>query len=78
METVHESRTLRAEEFDTLKACIDVDPIGQNSWRLPVVDADWYTFCQTIYKGIEGREWEELCHHCESAVGDEGSPRQGS
>ena len=27
------------------------------------MDADWYAFCQAIYKGIEGREWEELHHH---------------
>ena len=25
----------------------------------PLVDADWYAFCQAIYKGIEGSEWEE-------------------
>ena len=26
-------------------------------------DADWYAFCQAIYKGIEGNEQEELyCH----------------
>ena len=30
----------------------------------PLVDADWHAFCQAIYKGIEGSEWEELFEHC--------------
>ena len=25
-----------------------------------LVDADWHSFCQAIYKRIEGSEWEEL------------------
>ena len=29
--------TLRAEEFDTLKACINVDHIDKNVWRPPLV-----------------------------------------
>ena len=29
-------------------------------WRPPLVDADWHAFCQAIYKGVEGEEWEEL------------------
>ena len=33
----------------------------------PLVDADWHAFCQAIYKGIEGRDWEgregELYEH---------------
>ena len=32
----------------------------------PLVDADWHAFCQAIYKGIGGEEWEELyCHNRE-------------
>ena len=27
------------------------------------MDARRYVFRQAIYKGIEGREWEELYHH---------------
>ena len=27
------------------------------------MDADWYAFCQAIYKGIEGKEWRELYFH---------------
>ena len=27
------------------------------------MDADWYAFCQAIYEGIEGKEWEELYSH---------------
>ena len=26
----------------------------------PLVDADWYAFCQALYKGIEGEDWEEM------------------
>ena len=25
-----------------------------------LVDADWYAFCQAFYKGIEGKDWEEM------------------
>ena len=25
-----------------------------------MVDADWYAFCQALYKGIEGEDWEEV------------------
>ena len=55
--------TLRAEEFDKLKACINVDHIDKKCWGPPLVDADWYAFCQAICKGIEGSEREELYHH---------------
>ena len=55
--------TLRAEEVNTLKACIT----KENRWEPPLVDADWHAFCQANYKGIggsgweiEGSEWEEL------------------
>ena len=27
------------------------------------MDADWHAFCQAIYRGIEGQEWEELYFH---------------
>ena len=53
--------TLRAEEFDTLEACFNVDHIDKK-WGPPLVDADWQAFCQAIQKGIEGCEWEELHH----------------
>ena len=26
----------------------------------PLVDYDWYAFCQALYKGIEGEDWGEL------------------
>ena len=25
-----------------------------------LVGADWYAFCQALYKGIEGEDWEEM------------------
>ena len=43
--------TLRAEEVDSLRTSIDTKHVELERW-----DA----FCQTIYKGIEGGEWEEL------------------
>ena len=51
--------TLRAEEVNTLKACIT----GENRWEPPLVDADWHAFCQANYKGIERSGWEELYFH---------------
>ena len=56
--------TLRAEEVDRLKACVNVNPIEEKKWGPPLVDADWHAFCQAIYEGIEGREWEELYFQC--------------
>ena len=55
--------TLRAEEVGTLKACINVDRIEDDRWEPPLIDADWHAFCQAMYKGIEGKEWEELNYH---------------
>ena len=55
--------TLRAGEFNTLKACINVDHVGEHCGRPPLVDADWHAFCQAISEGIEGSEWKELYFH---------------
>ena len=52
--------TLRAEEVETSKALINVDHIEQERWSPPLVDADWYAFCQALYKGIEGEDREEM------------------
>ena len=52
--------TLRAEEVRTSKALVNVSRIEQEIWSLPLVDADWYAFCQALYKGIEGEYWEEM------------------
>ena len=48
--------TLRAEEEDTSKALIIVNHIEPERWGPPLVDADWYAFCQALYKGIEGED----------------------
>ena len=56
--------TLRAEEVNTPKAYIDVNHIKPERWSLPLVDADWYAFCQALYKGIEGKDWEEMNDSC--------------
>ena len=84
--------TLRTEEFDMVKACINVDHIEKMGTALG--GRRLVSILPGSYKGIEGSEWEELCHYyremnkaagakkpCESqkakgAVGYEGSPRQ--
>ena len=52
--------TLRVEEVNTSKALINVNHIEPERWGPPLVDADWYGFCQALYKGIEGEDWEEM------------------
>ena len=52
--------TLRAEEVNTSKALINVNHIVPERWGPPLVDADWCAFCQALYKGIEGEDWEEM------------------
>ena len=53
--------TLRAEEVNTSKALSrDVSHIEAERWSPPLVDADWYAFCQALYNGIEGEDWEEM------------------
>ena len=42
------------------KALINVDHIEPGRWGPPVVDADWCAFCQTLFKGIEGKDWEDM------------------
>ena len=56
-----EELTLRTEEVGSPKACINVDHIVEDRCGPPLVDADWHALCQAIYKGIEGRDWGELC-----------------
>ena len=70
--TVRESPdelTPRAEEVKTLKAFIDVKHIKPERWCPLLVDADWYAFCQALYKGIEGKYWEEMCAPVSKAAG---------
>ena len=55
--------TLRADEVGTQRPFINTDHIEFERWGPPLVDADWHAFFQAIYKGIEGKEWEDLyCH----------------
>ena len=44
----------------SLKALTNVDHIEPERWGPLLVDADWYAFCQALYKGIEGEDWEEM------------------
>ena len=52
--------TLRAEEVGTLKAYVNVDHIEKQRWGPPLVEYDWHAFCQALYKGREGEDWEEI------------------
>ena len=53
--------TLRAEEVGTLKTKINVNNIEKGRWSPPLVDYEWYAFCQALHKGIEGEDWREMC-----------------
>ena len=53
--------TLRAEEVGVQRAFINTKHIELERWGPPPVDADCHAFCQTIFIGVVGHEWEELC-----------------
>ena len=42
------------------EALIDVKQSEPQRWCPLLVDADWYAFCEALYKGIEGKDWEEM------------------
>ena len=46
--------------MNTLKAYINVNHMKPERWGPPLVDADWYAFCQALDKGIEREDWEEM------------------
>ena len=52
--------TSGAGEVGTSKAMMDVNHIESERWDFLLVHADWYAFCQALYKGIEGDDWEEM------------------
>ena len=52
--------TLGAEEVHTSKALINVNHVEPERWSPPVVDADWYAFCQALYRGIKGEDLQEM------------------
>ena len=52
--------TLRAEDVGTVKALLNIDHIEPERWSPPLVDAYWYAFCQALYKGIAGEDWEDM------------------
>ena len=56
--------TSRADKVGTQRADINMKHIEVQRWRPPLVDADWHAFCQAVYRGIEGKEWDELHYHC--------------
>ena len=46
--------------MNTSKALIDVNHTEPERWSPPLIDADWYAFSQALYKGIEGKDREEM------------------
>ena len=55
--------TLRADEVGTQRASMNTKHFEFESCGPPLVDSDWHAFCQAIYEGTEGKEWEELHYH---------------
>ena len=45
-----EELTLRAEEVESQKSCINVDHYAEDRSGPPLVDADWHAFCHAIHK----------------------------
>ena len=61
--TIRESQdelTLRVEEVNTWKALIGVNHIEPERRVPPLVDYDWYAFCQALYQVTEGEDREEM------------------
>ena len=46
--------------MNTSRAYIDVNHIKPERWSPLLVDAYWYAFCQALYQGVEGEDWEEM------------------
>ena len=55
--------TLRAEEVGSARTFFYAKHVELERRGPPLVGADWHAFCETIYKGIEGKEWEALHYH---------------
>ena len=51
--------TSRAHE-GVLRTFTDTSIVGDQRWEPPPVDADWHAFCQAIFQGVEGPEWEAM------------------
>ena len=53
--------TLRAREEGVLR--ILSTPLmwdTKKRWKPPLVDLDWHAFCQDIFQGVEGPEWDAM------------------
>ena len=55
--------TLQAHEVGVRRTCIDTAYVVDHRWEPPVVDADWHAFCQAVYRGTEGQEWQAMYYH---------------
>ena len=47
----------RSEYLEVVDRVKHIEP---ERWGPPLLDADWYAFCQALYKDIEGKYWEEM------------------
>ena len=52
--------TLRAPEESVLRTFIDTRNVGNKRCGPPLVDADSHAFCQAIFQGVEGPEWDAM------------------
>ena len=46
-----------------MRTFIDTSTVGDQRWEPLQVGADWHAFCQSIFQGVEGPEWEAMCYH---------------
>ena len=62
--TVRESSDERTLRVGTLKTYINVNHIEEEGLGPPLVDCDWYAFCQALSKGVDGEDWGEMYETC--------------
>ena len=45
-----------------LRAFNDTTNVADSRWTPSPVHEDWHAVCRAICKGVDGEEWEKLCH----------------
>ena len=51
--------TFRAHEEVVFRTVVTTN-VGNKRWGPPLVHEDWHAFCQAIFQGVEGPEWEAM------------------
>ena len=41
----------------------ELTPSAEEEVGVRRINTDWYAFCEAIYQGIEGQEWETMYHY---------------